>query len=151
MKAILATLGLCILGSSALAADSQFGETVKCKIDSINGNLSSYVPPGVGDEITIDTSKGTLQNLDFSSGAMIPVLKPLTRNIHPDTASYMVYFRAIQNDSHIEKGTLTVMVGKFRNESGGLTYSAQIQSVNEEKHSGLLTVADVILSCEPVK
>lgn len=110
--------------------------------------MGSFLPPAVGDTVTIEAGEVSLIKLQFSGGKMIPVNKPLQKHSMPNSSDYMVYFQSVQDESNIGSSTLTVMVGKFGNGGGVDSYSATIQYIYQSKDSGLITTLDEAkLSC----
>jgi hypothetical protein len=140
---------LLIAPTTARADDKVFGETVKCVVSSVRGSVVSYVPPKVGDKIIINAALSQILELKFGK-SMIPLQKPLEKKSHKESASYMVFFKADQDESDAYKSWVTLMVGKFKNAKAVQVYSATIQDVNEDKHSGLISLAEVKLTCQPV-
>lgn len=151
MKTLLIILTILGAHSMTFASSKQFSEKVVCTVTSINGNLESFLPPRVGDEVTLDASQNLLTDLQFSDNTMIPILVPLQRKTHPDTSPYMVSFQAPQSESTYHKSSLTVMLGKFHGDNGNDIRAASIQLVTLEKTSGLITADEARLSCRPSK
>ncbi|MGZ3711528.1 MAG: hypothetical protein ACXVBE_07215 [Bdellovibrionota bacterium] len=124
--------------------------TVVCKIESIDGNFSSFLPPRVGNQITINAAQNQIARIQVdNSHGMIPVLHPLLKHSDPLTANYMVNFQADQDDSDTVKSSLNLMVGKFQDENGRANYQGQIQHVVTEKYNGIVTVTNAKLACKP--
>lgn len=161
MKMLLVILSS-IIGSSVYAANEKscdallaspavFSEVLSCKVTSINGAIISFVPPKVGEQIVIDASQSTIQSLEFDQGGVISVLIPLFKTTHPETASYIAYFQAQQYETPTERESLTLMVGKFRDEKGQDIRRGTIQSILLEKHTGLTRTSEIELDCNVIK
>lgn len=155
MKKHLLTWLLFLVSAGAGAESPLFEQKALCTVTKINslssiGSFSSFLPPQVGSQIVLDAGSQSIEKLDFTDGQMIPVHEPLRRVHEFLNHVTQVHFTAQQYENIRVTGTLVLVLGEFFSSDGKAFYQGRIQSVTQEKLSGLTTVDEAILECELV-
>lgn len=128
---------LTVIGASAHANLSY----MQCNVIQLDGRIISFLPPVVGDRLTLDLSGNLISDLTFASRNMIPVQNPLQRKT--GLPKSILSFSAVQVDDSVETDALTLVA----NAEGSGIYDVEVQQVVTDKMTGLLTQANLLMSC----
>ena len=137
-----------MFAQSAVSSPGGFNQKLSCIVSATSGQLNSFLPPVIGDTVTIDANRGSIQEIRFDSGNMVPILTALQRDQSSSVPSYIATFSGVQEDTQIEKITDVLMVGKFWDGTRDV-YQGEIQVILLSKADGLSSIGHVKLNCQP--